>query len=86
MRLCRFEHNGAAAIGFYGEQTIVPLQAAAAAMGIEVPDCDQITTFLPGGSGRGAVLVLQEALADQGERPGGDHEADLSAQQHQAEA
>jgi len=63
MRLCRFEHNGTAAIGFYGEQTIVPLQAAAAAMGIEVPDCDQITTFLPGGSGRDAVVVLQEALA-----------------------
>ena len=45
MRLCRFEHNGDAAIGFYSEQTIVPLQAASASLGIDVPACDQITTL-----------------------------------------
>ena len=66
MRLCRYEHNGAAAIGFYDEQRIVPLLAAAEAVGIEVPECDQITTFLPGGSGRAAVVVLQQALAAEG--------------------
>ena len=62
MRLCRFEHNGAAAIGFYSEQIIVPLQAAAASLGVDVPDCDQITTFLSGGSGRVAAVALQDAL------------------------
>ena len=67
MRLCRFEHNGATAIGFYGEQWIVPLQAAATAVGIELPECDRITSYLPGGDGRGAVVAVQEALAEQGE-------------------
>ena len=70
MRLCRFEHNGDAAIGFYSEQTIVPLQAAAASLGIDVPVCDQITTFLPGGSGRAAAVALQDALAAAGEEQG----------------
>ena len=70
MRLCRFEHNGDAAIGFYSEQTIVPLQAAAASLGIDVPACDQITTFLPGGSGRAAAVALQDALAAAGEEQG----------------
>ncbi|HAA50796.1 MAG TPA: 5-carboxymethyl-2-hydroxymuconate isomerase [Planctomycetaceae bacterium] len=67
MRLCRFEHNGAVAVGFYGEQSIVPLQAAAAALGVDVPDCDRITTFLPGGDGRSAVVALQEKLAAEGD-------------------
>ncbi len=67
MRLCRFEYNGTVAIGFYGEQSIVPLHAAAVSLGVEVPECDRITTFLPGGSARESVVAVQDALADAGE-------------------
>jgi len=67
MRLCRYEYNGAVAIGFYGEQSIVPLHAAAVSLGVEVSECDRITTFLPGGSARESVVAVQDALADAGE-------------------
>ena len=63
MRLCRYEYNGAVAIGFYGEQSIVPLHAAAVSLGVEVSECDRITTFLPGGSARESVVAVQDALA-----------------------
>ncbi len=72
MRLCRFEHNGTVAIGFYSEESVIPLAAASEALGIETPACNQVTTFLPGGAGRDAVVALQETLtgADDGQLGG----------------
>ncbi|MBQ12529.1 MAG: 5-carboxymethyl-2-hydroxymuconate isomerase [Planctomyces sp.] len=63
MRLCRFEQDATTRIGFYTEERIVPLGAAAEILGVEIPDCELLTTFLPGGSGRDAVKALEAALA-----------------------
>ena len=67
MGLCRFEQDGTIRIGFCTEETIVPLGVAAEALGVEVPECDLLTTFLPGGSGHDAVKALEAALAEAGD-------------------
>jgi 2,4-didehydro-3-deoxy-L-rhamnonate hydrolase len=53
MRLCRFTHQGKQQIGLYGEKTIVPLEAGAAAYrtatheGLELPKSNDLLDYLP---------------------------------------
>ncbi|MFQ5731702.1 MAG: fumarylacetoacetate hydrolase family protein [Planctomycetaceae bacterium] len=63
MRLCRYEHNGRTHAGFYRDDTILPLQAAAAIQGIELPETDCLLEFLPGGDSREAIRDLQRRIA-----------------------
>ncbi len=52
MRLCRYQFQGVDQIGFYDEQAIVPLSAAAQAAGSDfagLPQSDNILDYLPGG-------------------------------------
>lgn len=49
MRLCRFLDNGSPAVGFYSEETIVPLSTLAEKLGVIVPAGDSLLPFLPGG-------------------------------------
>src|SRR5437763_1919482 len=62
MRLCRFEQHGRARIGFYNDDSIVPLSLAARRLSVRVPDSDCILSFLTGGSSRSAALELQRRL------------------------
>ena len=62
MRLCRYRHDGTAAIGFYGGESVIPLSVAAKAQGIDLPQSDALITYLPGGSGRAAVVEIQSRL------------------------
>lgn len=64
MRLCRFEERGTTRAGFYAEEAVVPLQAAAAAKNVEIPETDSLLPFLPGGEARKAVLDLQRQLVE----------------------
>lgn len=63
MRLCRFEKMGAVEIGFYDDETILPLQAAAEACGVNVPQSDSLLDYLPGGKSREAAVELQAKVA-----------------------
>ena len=50
MRLCRFDHNGEAAVGFFLDDQIIPLSAAAEAAGENIVSTDDLLSFLPHGS------------------------------------
>ena len=60
MRLCRFQHAGNVQIGFYLDDSVVPLSGAAEASGIDLPTSDSLLTYLPGGTARETVRQLQQ--------------------------
>ena len=62
MRLCRYEQQGVVWIGFYSEDSVIPLTQAAQALSIAVPASDSLLTYLPGGASRAAVRELSAAL------------------------
>ena len=57
MRLCRFSFQGSIQLGFYTDDSVIPLAAAAKLMQIEIPNADSLLPFLPGGDCR--VLAQQ---------------------------
>lgn len=62
MRLCRFELDGQAQVGFYSEEAVIPLAAAAEFAGVEVDAGDCLISCLPGGEHREQVLAVQAKL------------------------
>ncbi len=68
MRLCRFQLNDSVQVGFYEEDRILPLTAAAAKLldSGKFPASDRLIDFLPGGAHRAAAGRLQERIADAG--------------------
>jgi 2,4-diketo-3-deoxy-L-fuconate hydrolase len=50
MRLCRFEQGGQSAVGFFQDDQVIPLVAAAQAIGETVEATDDLLAFLPHGS------------------------------------
>jgi len=63
MRLCRFEYDGAVQAGFYLDEAVIPLPAAAEFTGNMTPGSDCLISLLPGGADREAVLEIQSQLA-----------------------
>jgi 2-keto-4-pentenoate hydratase/2-oxohepta-3-ene-1,7-dioic acid hydratase in catechol pathway len=73
MRLCRFRSGNAASVGFYSEQGVVPLDAAAAAYAdathekLSLPHGDNLLDFLPpDGKAFAAAAKISRWLAGQG--------------------
>lgn len=64
MRLCRFHHEGADQIGFYNDDTVVPLSKAAAARDVGLPPSDNLLDFVTGGASREKVVALERALGE----------------------
>ena len=64
MRLCRFEQNGKAAAGFFLDEQVVPLSAAAGAAGETIATTDDLLSFLPHGSQHDVAQRLAEWLAN----------------------
>ena len=64
MRLCRFEENGTIQVGFFDDDTIIPVSGAAEAHGIDLPDTESLLPFLSGGGSRSAVVDLQQKLTE----------------------
>ncbi|MGI8981067.1 MAG: fumarylacetoacetate hydrolase family protein [Pirellulaceae bacterium] len=72
MRLCRYRHQNAVHVGFYSEEGVVPLAAAAAAYAdathekLSLPDGDNLLEFLPpDGKGFAAAQKVAHWLAGQ---------------------
>ncbi len=63
MRLCRYATNSGAQIGFYLDDRILPLSAAARVTETTLPEIDSLLTVLPGGVHRNAILTLQHRFA-----------------------
>ena len=63
MRLCRFEQGGQAAVGFFLDDQIIPLSAAAEAAGETLEATDDLLAFLPHGSQYEAAQRVAEWLA-----------------------
>ena len=73
MRICRFQHTHGAAAGFYDEQRIVPLAAAAVVYAeatgerLDLPEDDDLLALLPPS---GPALAAAKRLSDWVERQG----------------
>ncbi|MFP6766380.1 MAG: fumarylacetoacetate hydrolase family protein, partial [Planctomycetaceae bacterium] len=63
MRLCRFEYDGTLQAGFYLDEAVIPLSAAAEFTGHATPGSDCLISLLPGGADREAVTAIQSQLA-----------------------
>jgi len=63
MRLCRFEQGGQPAVGFFLDDQIIPLSAAAGAAGETLKATDDLLAFLPHGSQYEAAQRVAEWLA-----------------------
>ena len=63
MRLCRFEQEGEVAPGFFQDDQVIPLSAAAGAAGEAVVSTDDLLSFLPHGSQHEAAQKVAEWLA-----------------------
>ncbi|MFG0333847.1 MAG: fumarylacetoacetate hydrolase family protein [Maioricimonas sp. JB049] len=64
MRLCRYLLNNDTHIGFFNDETVLPLLAAAVVTKSDLPETPLLTDYLPGGPHRNAILKLQHQLAD----------------------
>jgi len=62
MRLCRYHHEGTDQVGFYKDESVVPLTKAAQATAADLPDSGNLLDFLPGGKAREAVVALEKAI------------------------
>jgi len=64
MRLCRFEQNGKAAAGFFLDDQVIPLAAAAQAAGESLEQADDLLSLLPHGRQHDVAQRLAEWLAN----------------------
>lgn len=77
MRLCRFELDGITQVGFYSDDSIIPLSAAADFTGNPRPDTDSLIPILPGGESRDQVLAIQSQLANHMDEELGELRVDI---------
>lgn len=65
MRLCRFQLHESVQIGFFEDERIIPLQAAATLLSRSgrFPESRRLIDYLPGGPHRAAVQRLEQTLA-----------------------
>ncbi len=62
MRLCRYDDTGIPRAAFYFDDGIIPLAAAAKAVGTSAPDDASLLPLLTGGASRGAAQSLAAKL------------------------
>src|SRR5690606_9099804 len=63
MRLCRYERESRAEVGFYEDDHVVPLSVAAHLAGVDLPTTDELVSLLPHGEHRAAVAAIEQAWA-----------------------
>ncbi|QDU38902.1 Ureidoglycolate lyase [Maioricimonas rarisocia] len=64
MRLCRYLFDDEPRLGFFSDDTVLPLLAVAVVTKTDLPESLLLTDYLPGGPHRNAILNLQHKLAD----------------------
>ena len=64
MKLCRFEQQGEAAVGFFLDDQVIPLSTAAEAAGETLEASDDLLNFLPHGSQHEAAQKTDAWLGD----------------------
>lgn len=64
MRLCRFEHDSNTHCGFYNEDSVIALSAAADFTGVAIEHSSNLIDYLPGGRLRDSVVEIQKRLAN----------------------
>ncbi|QDT95358.1 fumarylacetoacetate hydrolase family protein [Gimesia aquarii] len=62
MRLCRFQSENKVALGFYQDENIIPLSAAAEMAGVMLDETEGLIPFLPGGEQRDTLFRLEKVL------------------------
>ena len=62
MRLCRYQIENTISCGFYSEDTIIPLSAAAEMAGVDVDEQAGLIPFLPGGTQHETRLIIEQQL------------------------
>lgn len=62
MRLCRFELKQSEQLGFFDDATVIPLNAAAAKLGVAFSASKDVLAALPGGNQRQVVRDIQQRL------------------------
>lgn len=62
MRLCRYELDNQVSLGFYTEDSILPLSVAAEMAGLEVDESQGLIPLLPGGAQRDTILAIEQHL------------------------
>lgn len=62
MRLCRYTLAGKTEIGFFNDDTLIPLSKAAGAMGVALPSESCLLRYLTCGSDRAGILALEQQL------------------------
>ena len=62
MRLCRYQIENKISCGFYSEDKIIPLGAAAEMAGVELDEQEGLISFLPGGAQREICLDVEKRL------------------------
>lgn len=62
MRLCRYQSENKTSLGFYADDNIIPLSAAAELAGVMLDESAGLISFLPGGSQREALLGVEKTL------------------------
>lgn len=62
MRLCRYQLDNQIACGFYTEDSVLPLSAAADLAGVGIDESEGLIPFLPGGAQRETILVIERQL------------------------
>jgi 2,4-diketo-3-deoxy-L-fuconate hydrolase len=64
VRLCRYQTDRDPLIGFFLDDRILPLTAAARVTGASLPAIESLRDILPGGAHRNAILSMQHRFAD----------------------
>lgn len=62
MRLCRYQFENKISCGFYSEDSIIPMSAAAEMAGVVVEEQAGLLPFLPGGAQHETVLTIEQQL------------------------
>lgn len=62
MRLCRYQFKNKISCGFYSEDSIIPMSAAAEMAGVVVEEQAGLLPFLPGGAQHETVLTIEQQL------------------------
>lgn len=62
MRVCRFQYESLIDFGFYTDDVVIPIQVAAANVGMETPNIDSPLDLLPGGEHFSLAEELESKL------------------------